>query len=143
LNIQYIEKFLNNACEKSITMKLTIDLRHDEIADLHKAQTLISEALAERTGQKPATSQTQQQSATTQNHTPTIDQLRQQQQSSSQSQSSQPTSTGLFAPRPAQNQSGSSSSSAFLPQSPPRSTAPAASNNQDSFNMLNILGRKK
>ena len=114
-------------------MRISVDLRQDELSDLNKAVTLISEAIAERSGQAPKVA-TPVAPAVAQ--TPTIDQLRQTQQ-----QSTTPQSTGLFTPRPA-----APASRFDINQTPPRqqasqnSSAPA----QDSFNMLNILsGRSK
>ena len=132
---------------KKVNMKLTIDLRHDEIVDLHKALSLISEAVAERTGQKPqiaipntvntvAAPVAQMQSAPVQSgQVPTIDSLRQNQQGSS------PSSTGLFAPRQAQQ---SPPPNRWDVNQTPRAAQPEKKDSSvESFGMLNMLGRKR
>lgn len=126
-------------------MRISVDLRHDEIVDLNKALSLISQAIAERSGQAPtvqvsAPQVVQQQN--TQQQTPTIDQLRQNQQQSNQSQQSQPSSTGLFAPRqaPAQAAPPNRWDVNATPRNAPAEKKDSAT---ESFGMLNMLGRKR
>lgn len=116
------EKYLKVKNAKTL-MRISVDLKRDDISDLNEAVTLITQAIAQRSGQSP-----------TVGTTPTIDQLRQ------NSPSSQPTSTGLFTPKPAQQAAPTNRWDVNQTTSKP---AAKSESSADSFGMLNMLGRKR